>query len=246
MILQIPTRRQPQIPAPAQTEIGELREMFSEINERYLVDNPSSLYLRSKRIFDVAISLTIIVGVLSWLYPIVALLIKITSRGPVLFIQKRTGYLGKEFNCLKFRTMYLNDSADTVQATARDKRITPVGHFLRLCHIDELPQLINVIRGDMSVIGPRPHMLFHTQYYSERIPYYKLRHNAVPGLTGMAQIKGFIGEIENERELRKRIQWDIYYLKNRSIWLDVKIFFITFGQVIGKSLHIIKPEGDEE
>jgi lipopolysaccharide/colanic/teichoic acid biosynthesis glycosyltransferase len=225
--------------------MAELREMFGEINQRYLVDDPSGFYLTTKRIFDIAVSFVFIVAVLSWLYPIIALLIKLTSKGPVLFIQERTGYLGLEFDCYKFRTMYVNSEADTLQATDRDKRITPIGHFLRMSHMDELPQLFNVLLGDMSIVGPRPHMLYHTRYYAKSIPYYNLRHNAVPGMTGMAQIKGYIGEIAVERELRKRIQWDIYYLKNRNGWLDFKIFFITIGQVIGKALHIFKRHEQE-
>jgi lipopolysaccharide/colanic/teichoic acid biosynthesis glycosyltransferase len=248
MIIQLPNNRTqaPQQSTP-RTEISGLREMFSEINQRYLVDDPPTAYLTTKRIFDIVISFTIIVSVLSWLYPIIALLIKLTSRGPVLFIQERTGYLGLEFDCYKFRTMYVNSEAHTTQATAKDPRITPIGHFLRATHLDELPQLFNVLLGDMSVVGPRPHMLYHTRYYAKTIPYYHLRHNAVPGMTGMAQIKGYIGEINLERDLRKRIQWDIYYLKHRSSWLDCKIFFITIGQVIGKALHIVKRKQlDEE
>jgi putative colanic acid biosynthesis UDP-glucose lipid carrier transferase len=132
--------------------------------------------------------------------------------------------------------MYVNADADTKQATTGDKRITPVGKFLRKTHLDEVPQFFNVLLGDMSIVGPRPHMLYHTRYYSQFIPYYNLRHEAVPGMTGMAQIKGFIGEITAERELRKRIQWDVYYLKNRSIWLDITIIFTTFAQVFGKAL----------
>jgi lipopolysaccharide/colanic/teichoic acid biosynthesis glycosyltransferase len=247
MIIQLPNNR-PQAPLQStpRTEIGGLREMFSEINQRYLVDDPPTAYLTTKRIFDIVISFSIIVCVLSWLYPLIALLIKLTSRGPVLFIQERTGYLGLEFDCYKFRTMYVNSEAHTTQATAKDPRITPIGHFLRATHLDELPQLFNVLLGDMSVVGPRPHMLYHTRYYAKTIPYYHLRHNAVPGMTGMAQIKGYIGEINLERDLRKRIQWDIYYLKHRSSWLDIKIFFITIGQVIGKALHIIKRKEREE
>ena len=241
MILPFPTRTSAApLLAPPQSEMAELRGMFEEMAERYLIDDPPRAYLTLKRVFDVVLSLSIIVLVLSWLYPIVALLVRLTSRGPILFIQERTGYLGLEFDCYKFRTMYVNEDAHTQQATAQDKRITPVGHFLRLTHIDELPQLFNVLIGDMSIIGPRPHMLYHTRFYAQSIPYYNLRHNAVPGMTGMAQIKGFIGEIGGERDLRKRIQWDIYYLKNRNAWLDIRIFFITIGQVVGKALHIFK------
>jgi putative colanic acid biosynthesis UDP-glucose lipid carrier transferase len=169
----------------------------------------------------------------------VAILIKLTSKGPVFFIQKRTGYKGVEFDCFKFRTMHVNADADTKQATNNDKRITTIGKFLRLTHLDETPQFFNVLLGDMSIVGPRPHMLYHTRYYSQFIPYYNLRHEATPGMTGMAQIKGYIGEITVERELRKRIQWDVYYLKNRSILMDIKIILATFGQVIEKSLGSI-------
>ena len=245
MIIQLPTRSQVPIQAPPQSEMAELREMFGEINERYLVDDPPAMYLTAKRVLDVAISFAIIVAVLSWLYPIIALLIKLSSRGPVLFIQERTGYLGLEFDCYKFRTMYVNSEANTRQATAGDKRITKIGAFLRMTHMDELPQLFNVLLGDMSIVGPRPHMLYHTRFYAQSIPYYNLRHNAVPGMTGMAQIKGYIGEIGNERELRKRIQWDIYYLKNRNGWLDFKIFFITIAQVIGKAFPFLNRSEEE-
>ncbi|MBN9484496.1 MAG: hypothetical protein BGO70_03895 [Bacteroidetes bacterium 43-93] len=222
--------------AEPQTEVAELREMFREINHRYMVYQPSSYYAFVKRAMDIMVSLTFIALVMSWVYPIVALLIKLTSKGPVFFIQKRTGYKGIEFDCFKFRTMYINADADTKQATTGDKRITTVGKFLRLTHLDETPQFFNVLLGDMSIVGPRPHMLYHTHYYAQFIPYYNLRHEAVPGMTGMAQIKGYIGEITVERELRKRVQWDVYYLKNRSIGLDIKIIFTTFAQVIGKAL----------
>ncbi len=218
--------------------------MFSEINQRYMVYQPSAYYYTVKRIMDVMIAMTFITLIMSWLYPIVAMLIKLTSRGPVFFIQKRTGKRGEEFDCFKFRTMYINEDADTRQATHGDKRITLIGKFLRLTHIDETPQFLNVLLGDMSIIGPRPHMLYHTRYYAKRIPYYNLRHEAQPGMTGMAQIKGYIGETNMERELRKRVQWDIYYLKNRSIWLDIKILFTTVGQVFYKGLNIFSKKED--
>jgi len=208
-----------------------------------MVYQPPAYYSALKRAMDVTISMTFILLVMSWLYPLVALLIKLTSEGPVFFIQKRTGYKGVEFDCFKFRTMYVNDDADTKQATSNDKRITPVGKFLRLTHLDETPQFFNVLLGDMSIVGPRPHMLYHTRYYAQFIPYYNLRHEAVPGMTGMAQIKGYIGEINLERELRKRVQWDVYYLKNRSVWLDISIVFTTFAQVIAKGIGGIFKKG---
>ena len=196
-------------PAAPQSDIAEIREMFREIGHRYMVYQPPAYYSALKRAMDMTVSMVFILLVMSWVYPIVALLIKLTSRGPVFFIQKRTGYKGMDFDCFKFRTMYVNDEADTKQATSNDKRITLVGKFLRLTHLDETPQFFNVLLGDMSIVGPRPHMLYHTRYYAQTIPYYNLRHEAVPGMTGMAQIKGYIGEINMERELRKRIQWDL-------------------------------------
>lgn len=230
---------QPSRQAAPQSDVAEIREMFREINNRYMVYQPSAYYAAIKRVMDITVAMTFILLVMSWLYPIVALLIKISSRGPVFFIQKRTGYKGMEFDCFKFRTMYVNDEADTKQATTNDKRITWIGKFLRATHIDETAQFFNVLLGDMSIVGPRPHMLYHTRYYSQFIPYYNLRHEAVPGMTGMAQVKGYIGEITAERELRKRVQWDIYYLKNRSIWMDISLVFNTFAQVFAKAFESI-------
>ncbi len=228
---------QPTRQAAPQSDITEIREMFRDINHRYMVYQPTSYYAAMKRVIDVTVAMTFILLIMSWVYPIVALLIKLTSKGPVLFIQKRTGYKGVEFDCFKFRTMYVNADADTKQAVNGDKRITPVGKFLRLTHLDETPQFFNVLLGDMSIVGPRPHMLYHTRHYAQFIPYYNLRHEAVPGMTGMAQIKGYIGEISMERELRKRVQWDIYYLKHRSIWMDITIIFTTFAQVFAKAFE---------
>ncbi|MBE2290014.1 MAG: sugar transferase [Chitinophagaceae bacterium] len=192
-----------------------------------------------KRVMDVTLSFAFIALVMSWLMPILAILIKLTSKGPVFFVQKRTGYMGVEFNCFKFRTMYVNDEADVKQVSINDKRITSIGRFLRVTHLDETPQFFNVLLGDMSIVGPRPHMLYHTRYYSECIPYYNLRLEVLPGMTGMAQIKDYIGEISVERELRKRIQWDIYYMKNRSVWLDINILISTMGCVFVKAYEMI-------
>ena len=217
-----------------QSDMASIRYMFHEMNQKYLDHEPATYYYTVKRILDVTLSALFIISIMSWLMPIIALLIKLTSKGPVFFIQKRTGYMGVEFNCFKFRTMYLNDEADIKQVSINDKRITAIGKFLRITHLDETPQFFNVILGDMSVIGPRPHMLYHTRFYSECIPYYNLRLEVKPGMTGMAQIKDYIGEISVERELRKRIQWDIYYMKNRSIWLDFNILLNTVGCVFKK------------
>jgi len=228
-----------QTPTIPNTDMASIRFMFQEMNQQYLEHQPASYYVAAKRIMDVAIAITFIVTIMSWLTPLLAILIKLTSKGPVFFIQKRTGYMGTEFDCFKFRTMYVNDEAHVRQVSINDKRITKIGKFLRVTHLDETPQFFNVLLGDMSVVGPRPHMLYHTRYYSECIPYYNLRLEVLPGMTGMAQIKDYIGEISVERELRKRIQWDIYYMKNRSIGLDINILFTTLGCVFVKLYELI-------
>ena len=222
-----------------QTDMASIRYMFQEMNQQYLEHQPAAYYLSAKRIMDVSLSLLFITLVMSWLTPILAILIKLTSKGPVFFVQKRTGYMGVEFDCFKFRTMYVNDEADVKQVSINDKRITSIGKFLRVTHLDETPQFFNALLGDMSVVGPRPHMVYHTRYYSECIPYYNLRLEVHPGMTGMAQIKDYIGEISVERELRKRIQWDIYYMKNRSIGLDINILFTTFVCIFVKAYELI-------
>ena len=224
-------RRGPAVPV---SEITEIRAMFREMSRQYLAHQPSPFYTLLKRGMDLLVSALFLILLLSWMLPIVALLIKLTSRGSIFFVQKRTGLYGCTFDCFKFRTMRTNAEAHTQQCIHNDPRITPLGRFLRTSHIDELPQLFNVFLGDMSIIGPRPHMLYHTQYYAGKIPFYNLRHEAAPGMTGMAQIKGYIGEITEERELRKRIQWDVYYLKNRGIALDLHILGQTILEVFCK------------
>ncbi len=216
------------------TDMARIRYLFLELEQAYMEHKPTALYYHAKRVMDVTISLAFIVGVMSWLTPLLAILIKLTSKGPVFFIQKRTGLYGSEFNCFKFRTMYVNDEADVRQVSINDSRITPIGKFLRISHLDETAQFFNVLIGDMSIVGPRPHMLYHTKYYSDCIPYYNLRLEVKPGMTGMAQIKDYIGEINGERELRKRIQWDVYYMKHRSIALDLGILFKTGAKVLEK------------
>lgn len=236
--LELPGQKIQNQPIP-QTDMASIRYMFQEMNQQYLEHQPASYYFTAKRIMDVTLSILFIVLIMSWLTPILALLIKLTSKGPVFFVQKRTGYMGVEFNCFKFRTMYVNDEADIKQVSINDSRITAIGKILRVTHLDETPQFLNVLLGDMSVVGPRPHMLYHTRYYSECIPYYNLRLEVHPGMTGMAQIKDYIGEISVERELRKRIQWDIYYMKNRSIWLDINILLTTFGCIFTKAYQML-------
>jgi len=156
-----------------------------------------------------------------------ALLIKLTSKGPVFFVQLRSGKDNNSFRCFKFRTLRINGDADSKQVTRDDNRITWLGKFLRKSSMDELPQFFNVLMGDMSVVGPRPHMLKHTEDYSRILNEYMIRHFVKPGVTGWAQVCGFRGEIKNEEELRNRIEHDIWYLENWSLWLDFRIIFLT-------------------
>jgi len=180
-----------------------------------------------KRLFDILFSLSIIVLLLSWLIPIIAILIKLNSKGPVFFVQKRTGINNKTFKCLKFRSMKVNNQSDILQATEGDKRITALGNFLRKSDIDELPQFFNVLFGQMSIVGPRPHMLKHTDMYSELIDGYKVRHYVKPGITGWAQVSGYRGETNELWKMKKRVQYDMDYLENWNFWWDIKIIVLT-------------------
>ncbi len=189
------------------------------------IQEPFNLFI--KRVFDIFISLFVIVGVLSWLTPILAILIKLDSKGPVFFKQKRNGLDYEEFFCYKFRSMKPNPVADLYQVTKGDERITRIGKFLRKTSIDELPQFINVLKGDMSVVGPRPHMVSHTHMYAERIDKFMVRHFIKPGITGLAQVSGYRGEVETDDDIINRVRLDIFYLENWSLLLDLKIVFQT-------------------
>lgn len=180
-----------------------------------------------KRLFDITFSILIIVGILSWLIPIMAVIIKLDSKGPVFFVQKRNGLNNREFKCFKFRSMEVNELADIEQVSKNDARITKVGKFIRKTSIDELPQFLNVLLGDMSVVGPRPHMVSHTNMYAERIDKFMVRHFIKPGITGLAQTKGFRGEVESDNDIINRVRYDIFYMEKWSILLDLKIIFNT-------------------
>lgn len=186
----------------------------------------------TKRAFDIIFSLTVILGFLSWAMPVIALLIKLDSRGPVLFKQKRTGKSNQDFWCFKFRTMYVNDEADSRQATKDDNRITRVGAFLRKTSLDEFPQFFNVLAGSMSIVGPRPHMLKHTQEYSRLIEKFMARHYIKPGITGLAQAKGFRGETRTEPAMRGRVKLDRFYIENWTFMLDLKIIIATMISLV--------------
>ena len=184
-----------------------------------------------KRAFDIVFSTLVIVFVLSWLFPILAILIKLQSRGPVLFKQQRSGRNDEPFWCYKFRSMRVNNASDKKQATKGDDRITPIGRFLRKSSLDELPQFFNVLYGSMSVVGPRPHMLSHTEEYKAIISQFMVRHFMKPGITGWAQVNGFRGETKEDGAMEKRVEHDIYYLENWTGMLDVKIVFMTIINV---------------
>ena len=192
-----------------------------------------------KRSFDILFSLIVIIFFLSWLIPLMAIIIKIFSRGTVFFIQNRIGMKNKNFNFYKFRTLITNEEFESetyLPVTAGDSRITKVGSILRRTNLDELPQFFNIIKGDMSVVGPRPHFTPYNEVYSEIVDEIKLRSRVRPGLTGWAQVHGLRGDspdpIENETRTKKRIEYDIWYIENWSIWLDIQIIILTIWQMI--------------
>lgn len=219
-----------------------LSRRFKKIMVEYYGNSPvitmrpeplDNLYNRiQKRSFDIVFSIIFFVCIAWWLFPIIGLLVKLSSRGPVFFKQKRSGEQNREFYCYKFRSMRVNAHADTMQATKGDPRITWIGGILRKTNLDELPQFINVFRGDMSVVGPRPHMLKHTEEYSKIINNFMVRHFVKPGITGAAQANGYRGDTTDPEQMRKRVQYDVWYLENWSFWLDVKIVFLTVWSMI--------------
>ena len=185
-----------------------------------------------KRAFDILFSLTVLILIYPFLYVIVGILIKLSSPGPVLFRQKRTGLYGKDFTCFKFRTMRVNREADELQATKEDPRNTRIGSFLRRNNLDEFPQFWNVLKGDMSVVGPRPHMLKHTELYSNMIGRYMVRHLVKPGITGWAQVTGYRGETKSMESMAERVKRDVWYIENWSFLLDLKIITVTVFNMI--------------
>lgn len=180
-----------------------------------------------KRSFDIVFSLIVLIFIYPVLYIIAGSLIKLSSKGPVIFKQRRTGLYGHEFECYKFRTMRVNEEADEKQAEKHDPRTTKIGTFLRRTNLDEFPQFFNVLKGDMSVVGPRPHMLKHTELYSAIIDKYMVRHLAKPGLTGWAQVTGYRGETKTLEQMEGRVKRDVWYIENWSFFLDLKIIVVT-------------------
>lgn len=180
-----------------------------------------------KRALDIFVSLFVTIFFLSWLMPLIGILILLESGKPVFFKQLRTGKNKKSFYCWKFRSMKSNNDADLKQASQNDNRITPLGRFLRKTSLDEFPQFLNVLRGEMSLVGPRPHMLKHTSDYSKVVNDYMVRQFIKPGITGWAQINGYRGEISNPEQIRMRVNKDLWYLENWTLWLDIRILFLT-------------------
>lgn len=185
-----------------------------------------------KRTFDLIFSGLFLCTIFPFVFIVVGIITKITSPGPIFFKQKRNGLNGKEFYCYKFRSMKVNTQADMLQATKDDPRKTKFGNFLRKSSIDELPQFINAFKGDMSVVGPRPHMLKHTKEYSELIDKYMVRHFLKPGITGWAQVNGCRGETKTLRQMEERVKKDIWYVENWSFWLDLRIIYMTVRNAI--------------
>ena len=213
------------------SNVESLGDLYVLNPQRIPLDDIGKRFL--KRSFDLFVSGFCILCIFSWLFPLLILIIKLTSKGPAFFRQKRTGLNNVSFQCLKFRSMYMNEDSDKVQAQTADPRITPIGRFIRRWNIDELPQFLNVFVGDMSLVGPRPHMLQHTAEYSKLIEYYLTRHYVKPGITGWAQVNGYRGITDELWKMEKRIEYDMNYIENWSFWWDIKILCLTlFGKAV--------------
>ena len=185
-----------------------------------------------KRVFDVVFSSVVLLFAIPLVFVPVAIAIRVSSPGPIFFRQKRTGNRGNDFVCYKFRTMKVNNDSDSRQASKNDDRTTRVGEFLRKTSIDELPQFFNVLKGDMSVVGPRPHMLLHTETYRQLIDKYMVRHLVKPGITGWAQVNGFRGNTEELWKMEKRVDCDVWYIEHWSFMLDIRIIYRTITNAI--------------
>ena len=207
--------------------VVNVQKLPFEFNENYII----------KRFFDIIFSFFVCLFVLSWILPILWVLIKLESKGPLIFLQEREGLDGKKFVCYKFRSMRLNLMSDKIHATENDHRITRIGAFIRKTSIDELPQFYNVIKGNMSIVGPRPHLPSLSLEYQKDVDDYLKRHTVKPGITGLAQISGYRGEIKKKSDIKNRIRLDIFYIENWSFLLDIKIILQTV-------LHVFK--GDEK
>ncbi len=194
----------------------------------------NTLNRKIKRAFDIIFSLIVIIFFLSWFIPLIAILIKLESKGPIFYKHIRNGINYKEFTCYKFRSLMHNSDGDYEHVKEQDSRVTKIGRFIRKTSIDELPQFFNVLKGDMSVVGPRPHMIPYTKEYAKKIDKYNFvfRHSVKPGISGLAQVKGYRGEIKNDEDIINRVKYDIFYIENWSLFLDIKIIFETIVNIL--------------
>ncbi|HSI77671.1 MAG TPA: sugar transferase [Lunatimonas sp.] len=192
----------------------------------------STTHNSAKQVVDVVISIFVLTFLFSWIYPLLYVLIKMESKGPVFFRQLRHGKDNVPFYCLKFRTMVINNEADSRQASRNDPRVTKIGAFLRKSSLDELPQILNVLRGEMSIVGPRPHPLMLNERFSKEISNLMCRHLVKPGITGLAQAKGFRGETSTYYDMSSRCRLDLFYVRNWSFWLDTKIIIWTIFALV--------------
>tara|TARA_B100000963_G_scaffold96486_4_gene83309 strand:+ start:492 stop:1877 length:1386 start_codon:yes stop_codon:yes gene_type:complete len=209
-------------------------DFFDDVPVITLREEPLTDFMNRflKRMFDLLFSMFVIIFFLSWIFPILAVIIKLTSKGPILFKQLRSGVNNEEFVCYKFRSMTLSSDSEYKQATLGDSRITNIGAFLRKTSLDEFPQFINVFLGDMSVVGPRPHMLLHTKEYSELVRKYMVRQLVKPGITGVAQVRGYRGETKELQDMEGRVRFDVWYIENWSLSLDINIIFQTIWNIL--------------
>lgn len=214
------------------------REQLDDMEVFTTYENPLENVVNKvvKRLFDIVLATLFLLCTVPFL-PVIWIIIKVQSPGPLFFKQLRTGLDGKDFYCYKFRSMHVNNEADRVQATEDDPRKFPFGNFMRKANIDEIPQFWNVLKGDMSIVGPRPHMLVHTEMYSQLINKYMVRHFVKPGVTGWAQVTGFRGETKELWQMEERVKRDIWYMENWSIWLDIRIIWMTAKSVFIHDKH---------
>lgn len=217
-----------------------MERTFTKPHSDIVMQQPSSGFTHSskllmKRAFDLTFAIGVLLLVCTWLFPLIALAIKATSPGPVFFKQRRHGKDNVPFNCLKFRTMIASKDADIRQAIKNDERITKVGRILRATSLDELPQLINVVRGEMSIVGPRPHAVPMNEVFAQEIHNYMFRHAVKPGITGLAQAKGYRGETKNFHDIYARYKLDMFYVKNWCLYFDSKIILETIYALFCKN-----------
>jgi putative colanic acid biosynthesis UDP-glucose lipid carrier transferase len=206
---------------------GQLTVYKGSTIRRY-VDTKKWFFV-GKRLIDILVSVLVIVLVLSWLLPLLAILIKIDSKGPAFFLQKRVGRGGRSFTCIKLRTLP-STRIRHMQRAAIEPATTRLGAFLRQSNLDELPQFFNVLSGSMSIVGPRPHMHADCHTFSQFIPQYKFRNLVQPGITGLAQVKGYHGTVRSQQDALRRYEWDAHYVRHASLGLDLSIMFITVLQ----------------